>query len=79
VVTVTFRGLSLIVVTRCYSYGKIESEDPVNQLSDPNPRLKSLIHVTILKWILGWDGMDWIDMAEVGNQWRALVNTVMDL
>jgi hypothetical protein len=35
-----------------------------------------------LKWILreiGWDGMDWIDLAQDGDQWRALVNTVMNL
>jgi hypothetical protein len=28
---------------------------------------------------IGWDGMDWIDMAEDRNQLRALVNTVMNL
>jgi hypothetical protein len=27
----------------------------------------------------GWDGMDWIYLAEDGDQWRALVNTVMNL
>jgi hypothetical protein len=27
----------------------------------------------------GWDGMDWIDMAQDRGQWRALVNTVMNL
>jgi hypothetical protein len=33
---------------------------------------------TILKWILiGWDGMDWIDLAQDRDHWRALVNTVM--
>jgi hypothetical protein len=26
-----------------------------------------------------WDGMDWIDMAQDRNQWRALVNTLMNL
>jgi hypothetical protein len=26
-----------------------------------------------------WDGMDWIDLAEDWDQWRALVNTVMNL
>jgi hypothetical protein len=27
----------------------------------------------------GWGGMDWIDLAQVRDQQRALVNTVMDL
>jgi hypothetical protein len=28
---------------------------------------------------IGWDGMDWIDMAQDRDQWRALMNTVMKL
>jgi hypothetical protein len=28
---------------------------------------------------IGWSGMDWIDLAEDRDQWRALVNTVMNL
>jgi hypothetical protein len=27
----------------------------------------------------GWGGMDWIDLALDRDQWRALVNTVMNL
>jgi hypothetical protein len=26
-----------------------------------------------------WDGMDWIDLAHNREQWRALVNTAMNL
>jgi hypothetical protein len=27
---------------------------------------------------IGWDGVDWIDMAQDRDQWRALVNTVLN-
>jgi hypothetical protein len=27
----------------------------------------------------GWDGIDWIDLAQDRDQWRALVNTVLNL
>jgi hypothetical protein len=29
---------------------------------------------TTLKWILECDGMDWVDVAQDREQWRALVN-----
>jgi hypothetical protein len=28
---------------------------------------------------LGWDGIDWIDLAQDRDRWRALVNMVMNL
>jgi hypothetical protein len=28
---------------------------------------------------IGWDGVDWVDLAQNRDQWRALVNTVMNL
>jgi hypothetical protein len=28
---------------------------------------------------IGWGGMDWIDLAQDMDQWKALVNTLMDL
>jgi hypothetical protein len=36
------------------------------------------------EWVIltldrGWGGVDWIDLARDRGQWRALVNTVMNL
>jgi hypothetical protein len=28
---------------------------------------------------IGWDGMDWIDLAQDRDQWRTIVKTVMNL
>jgi hypothetical protein len=28
---------------------------------------------------IGWDGRNWIELAQDKDQWRALVNTVMKL
>jgi hypothetical protein len=28
---------------------------------------------------IGWDVMDWIDLAQNRDKWKALVNTVMNL
>jgi hypothetical protein len=28
---------------------------------------------------IGWDGIDWIDLTQDKDQWRALVNTIMNL
>jgi hypothetical protein len=28
---------------------------------------------------IGWDSVDWTDMAQDRNQWRVLVNTVLNL
>jgi hypothetical protein len=36
------------------------------------------VHQFVQKSQRGWGGMDWIDLAQDTDQWRALVNTVMN-
>jgi hypothetical protein len=28
---------------------------------------------------IGWDGIDWMDLAQDRDQWRVLVNTVLNI
>jgi hypothetical protein len=32
-----------------------------------------------LNILIGWDDMDWIELVKDRDQWRTLVNTVMNL
>jgi hypothetical protein len=47
------------------------------QLGRPGRRWEDNIKMELGE--IGWGGMDWIDLAEDRDQWRALVNTVMNL
>jgi transposase len=41
------------------------------------PRRRSVDNIKMDLREIGWDGMDWIDLAQGRGQWRALVNTIM--
>jgi hypothetical protein len=43
------------------------------------PRFMWMDNIKIDLRELGWGGMYWIDLAQDREQWRALVNTVMNL
>jgi hypothetical protein len=43
------------------------------------PRHRWVDNIKIELREIGWDGMDWIDLAQDRGQWRALVNTVMNV
>jgi hypothetical protein len=45
-------------------------------LERPRPRWMDNIKMDLRE--IGWDGMDWIDLAQDRHQWRALVNTVIN-
>jgi hypothetical protein len=54
--------------------GKPEGKRPLGR-----PRRRWVDNITTDLGEVGWDGVDWIDMAQDREQWRALVNTVMRL
>jgi hypothetical protein len=47
-------------------------------LGKPRCRWEYNIKMDLVREI-GWDGVDWIDLAQDSDQWRAPVNTVMNL
>jgi hypothetical protein len=42
-------------------------------------RRKWVVSIKIDLREIGWDDMDWIDLAQDRDQWRALMNTAMNL
>jgi hypothetical protein len=54
--------------------GKPEGKRPLGR-----PRHRWVDNVKIDLREIGWGCMNWIDLAQDRNQWRALVNTVMNL
>jgi hypothetical protein len=56
--------------------GKPEGKRP---LGKPRRRWVDNIKMVLRDILVGWDGMDWIHLAQGKVQWRALVNTVMNL
>jgi hypothetical protein len=54
--------------------GKPEGNRPLRR---PRQKWEDNIRMDLRE--IGWGGMDWIDLAQDREQWRALVNTVMNL
>jgi hypothetical protein len=53
--------------------GTMEGKRPLGR---PRRRWEDNIRMDLRE--IGWGGMDWINLAQDRNQWRALVNTVMN-
>jgi hypothetical protein len=51
--------------------GKSEGKRPLGR-----PRRRWVDNIKMDLREIGWDFIDWIDLAEDRDQWRALVNTV---
>jgi hypothetical protein len=43
------------------------------------PRHRWVDNIKIILTEIGWDGRDWIDLAQDRDQWKALVNKIMNL
>jgi hypothetical protein len=54
--------------------GKSEGKRPLGR-----PRRTWVNNIKMDPIEIGWDGVDWIDMAQYRDQWRALVNTVLKI
>jgi hypothetical protein len=52
---------------------------PVGKRPLGRPRCRWVDNIKMDLRELGWGGMDWIDLAQDRNQWRTLVNTIMNL
>jgi hypothetical protein len=53
--------------------------DPEGNRSLGKPRRRYEDNIKMGLREIGWGGMDWINLAQDGDQRRALVNTVMNL
>jgi hypothetical protein len=54
--------------------GKPEGKRPLGR-----PRSRLVDNIKIYLREIGWDDMDWIDLAQDRDQWRGFVNTVLNL
>jgi hypothetical protein len=54
--------------------GKPERKRPLGR-----PRHMWVDHIKMDLREIEWDGVDWINMAHGRDQWRALVNTILNL
>jgi len=47
------------------------------QILRPKSRWENYIRMDLVE--TGWEGVDWIHLAQDEDRWRALVNTIMNL
>jgi hypothetical protein len=67
---------STSIPTNAYMFlvGKPEGRRPLGR-----PRHRWVDSILMKLGDVGWGGMNWIGLAQVRDQWRALVNVVINL
>jgi hypothetical protein len=74
---------------RCAGYvARMEEKRNVYRILAANPEVKIPLERPRRRWVdsgidmdlreIGWDGMDWTDVTQNRDQWRAMVNPVMN-
>jgi hypothetical protein len=69
-----FFGYVLYCIIFRILVGKPEGKRPLGR-----PRRRWVDNIKMDLREIGWDGEDWMAMAQERDQWRALVNTVLNL
>jgi hypothetical protein len=59
-----------------FLFGNLRERD---HLEDPGLDGRILLRWIFRKWEVGWGGMEWIELAQDRDRWRALVNAVTNL
>jgi hypothetical protein len=81
----TFRLHDIVIIIICSTYGEkrnayrilVGKPEGKRQLGRPRRRCEDNIGMNLRE--IRWGGMDWIDLAQDRDQWRALMSTVMNL
>jgi hypothetical protein len=63
---------------KIYTYGILVGK-PKGKRPLGRPRCRWVDNIKMGLREIGWGGMDWIDLAQDRDQWRAIVNVVMNL
>jgi hypothetical protein len=64
----------VVLQLRGWAWGKPEGKRPLER-----PRHRWVDNIIMELIEMGWDDVDWIDMSPDWDQWRALVNMVLNL
>jgi hypothetical protein len=70
---------TLLHTFSCHDLTKLGVGKPEGKRPLGRPRRRWVDNIKMDLREIGWDGVDWIDMAQDRDQWMALVNTVLNL